>query len=175
MLSLYGDKFGCDVYLSTKKQRPFTVVSEQNDNEKRIFQVQCVLIIAPLFWSTCSLFSVITAVSIYYISIFFLNWKINVLVLIRKKEKWWVRVKIPYHQKNTFISYVSQDSIWWGAWHFFVVVVKIRWGSWWEPRPFFRGLIYVIVLVQVFVNPDVEIFIFWYCSSRVYLTLMVQI
>ncbi len=35
----------CDVYLSSKKQWPFTVVSQQNDNEKRLFQVQCVLAI----------------------------------------------------------------------------------------------------------------------------------
>ncbi len=39
MLSLHGDELGCDVYLSTKRQWPFTVISEQNDNEND-FQVQ---------------------------------------------------------------------------------------------------------------------------------------
>ncbi len=42
MLLLHSDELGCGVYLSTKKQWPFTVVSEQNDNEKRLFQVRSV-------------------------------------------------------------------------------------------------------------------------------------
>ncbi len=35
MLSLHGEELGCGVYLST-----CTVVSEQNDTEKRLFQVR---------------------------------------------------------------------------------------------------------------------------------------
>ncbi len=40
MLSLHGDELGCGVYFSTKKQWPFIIVSEQNHNEKRLFQVE---------------------------------------------------------------------------------------------------------------------------------------
>ncbi len=49
MLSLHGDELRCGVYLSTKKQCPFTVVSEQNDNEKPLFHVRGVPTIYILF------------------------------------------------------------------------------------------------------------------------------
>ncbi len=68
--------------------------------------------------------------------LFFLNWKINILVHIRKKLKMMrVSENTISSEKCMYFTCFPRLSIGRGAWLFFVVV-KIRWGSVWEPRLF---------------------------------------
>ncbi len=78
--------------------------------------------------------------AIFYFILFFWNWKINLGSHQKKIEKWQGRPKIPYHQKNACISRVSKtEYLTRSLFLFFLflfLVVKIRWGSWWERRLF---------------------------------------
>ncbi len=65
------------------------------------------------------------------------NWKINVLVLIRRKKRKMMRVSenTISSEKCMHFKCFPRLSIWRGAWLFFLCY-KIRLGSWWKPRLF---------------------------------------